>query len=292
MNRNLLRPSYSSEEIRTGAYGTSVCDINDMRNIPSRIWWDYPIFLRNRVIIVVETTMKSSERTKNPCSDSQSNITKKITESSRLEEGCYFISVQQLSEILAHLLRLRNLLLTGSHVMKYHNHTIQSSVKDSSTSTIPCSSSSEIVDKIARRNKELDQECSICMDHCIEVVLPCSHEFCSKCASSWVNVHLHCPLCRIRISRKDAENEQWQLETWSEADVAENVEAVEMKLHTLCSRLENNNKRKSLHHMSFHRLFVDFLNLSCSTHESSSENAEMNVKQSKLTSSKRESSSE
>ena len=50
----------------------------------------------------------------------------------------------------------------------------------------------------------------ISMDGGIEIVSPCSHGYCHKCACHWVRTHKHCPICWDDIS-KEFEDEQWQV---------------------------------------------------------------------------------
>lgn len=100
------------------------------------------------------------------------------------------------------------------------------------------------------------------MDAPSDIVLPCSHKFCAACASHWIREHYHCPLCRRHIPARDAEKEQWQLETWSKDDLADHVQEVETKLHALYSRFSSETCASQRCQMSFHKLYVDFLHLS------------------------------
>lgn len=41
-----------------------------------------------------------------------------------------------------------------------------------------------------------DSECSVCLFERIEVVLPCTHAFCSGCINDWLTREKECPICR------------------------------------------------------------------------------------------------
>lgn len=82
----------------------------------------------------------------------------------------------------------------------------------------------------ARMGLVNDQECMICMDGAQQIVLPCSHGFCSDCAHAWVELHPNCPLCRTAFHKKSFHKEQWLLETLTDADVMHQVRVLEKKL--------------------------------------------------------------
>ena len=42
----------------------------------------------------------------------------------------------------------------------------------------------------------MDNECAICLDQKVEVVLPCGHGFCNDCIVDWVSRDRECPMCR------------------------------------------------------------------------------------------------
>jgi hypothetical protein len=65
---------------------------------------------------------------------------------------------------------------------------------------------------------EGDDECSICMNSTVQVVLPCSHAFCSKCAADWTDSNPTCPCCRQPQEGGSAETQEWQLEDWGEKE--------------------------------------------------------------------------
>ena len=54
------------------------------------------------------------------------------------------------------------------------------------------------------------EECPICLDAVVEVVLPCSHGFCRDCVRSWEGLSSTCPVCRGVTARSEA-GEQWEL---------------------------------------------------------------------------------
>lgn len=60
------------------------------------------------------------------------------------------------------------------------------------------------------------EECSICLDAAVEVVLPCSHSFCAKCANDWRQNNPTCPCCRENLLEASSD---WQLECWSQEDL-------------------------------------------------------------------------
>ena len=43
---------------------------------------------------------------------------------------------------------------------------------------------------------EGDNECAICLNEKCEVVLPCTHAFCSDCIADWITRDKECPMCR------------------------------------------------------------------------------------------------
>lgn len=62
------------------------------------------------------------------------------------------------------------------------------------------------------------EECSICLNALVEVALPCSHSFCSKCAADWRQNSDTCPCCRNNMIEASCE---WQIEDWSQDDLKE-----------------------------------------------------------------------
>jgi hypothetical protein len=68
------------------------------------------------------------------------------------------------------------------------------------------------------------EECSICLDASVEVVLPCTHSFCAKCAKEWRETNPTCPCCRQDLIENAGE--EWQLEDWNEDDLKVQFKAV------------------------------------------------------------------
>jgi len=74
---------------------------------------------------------------------------------------------------------------------------------------------------------DLDNECIICMDSQVEVVLPCTHAFCNDCLSEVLkdaevsSTSAECPYCARNISNEGDGGEVWQLEEWSKDDAAQ-----------------------------------------------------------------------
>jgi hypothetical protein len=60
------------------------------------------------------------------------------------------------------------------------------------------------------------EECSVCLDAAVEVVLPCSHSFCAKCAHDWRQNNPTCPCCRENLLEASSD---WQLECWNQEDL-------------------------------------------------------------------------
>jgi hypothetical protein len=59
-------------------------------------------------------------------------------------------------------------------------------------------------------------DCLVCMDNKVEIVLPCLHSFCQQCYDDWKSVNPTCPFCRVDMT---SSNENWQLETVDETDL-------------------------------------------------------------------------
>lgn len=74
---------------------------------------------------------------------------------------------------------------------------------------------------------DLDNECIICMDSQVQVVLPCTHAFCNECLSEVLkdaevsSTSAECPYCARNISDEGDGGEVWQLEEWSKDDAAQ-----------------------------------------------------------------------
>lgn len=65
---------------------------------------------------------------------------------------------------------------------------------------------------------DLDNECIICMDAAVEVVLPCTHAFCNNCLSEVLKgaelsgAKAECPYCMRDVAAGDGE--AWMLQEW------------------------------------------------------------------------------
>ena len=51
-------------------------------------------------------------------------------------------------------------------------------------------------------NDDDSEECSICMDNKLEVVVNCGHAFCEECHARWCRVSMTCPICRQILPRE------------------------------------------------------------------------------------------
>ena len=45
-------------------------------------------------------------------------------------------------------------------------------------------------------------ECSICLDADSDVVLECTHAFCTKCIQAWQAKENNCPICRSAVLKR------------------------------------------------------------------------------------------
>lgn len=101
-------------------------------------------------------------------------------------------------------------------------------------------------------------ECSICMDSAIDIVLPCLHGYCSACWEDWSSHSSTCPHCRGEV--KDTNTSQvvpteggapglpgsgggddiWQFESWGEADTQKQLAEIEATLRCFVSQLPMN----------------------------------------------------
>lgn len=56
-------------------------------------------------------------------------------------------------------------------------------------------------------------ECCICLDRKPDVILPCTHVFCSTCIEKWNSEHNSCPICNEKFCGTD--------DTWVLSDLPE-----------------------------------------------------------------------
>jgi hypothetical protein len=56
-----------------------------------------------------------------------------------------------------------------------------------------------------------ENECTICMEQQVDVVLNCSHGFCQKCISDWQREHQSCPVCRAQLLVEGVDRDLWVL---------------------------------------------------------------------------------
>jgi len=77
------------------------------------------------------------------------------------------------------------------------------------------------------------EECSICMDSEVQIVLPCVHALCSSCTKAWVETKWTCPICREVFNKTDYEANQWQIGSWCEEDTIEQCRMLGEKLGSL-----------------------------------------------------------
>lgn len=108
-------------------------------------------------------------------------------------------------------------------------------------------------------------ECSICMDAAIDIVLPCLHGYCSACWEDWSTHSNTCPHCRdeVKDSCQSAgqggagaggQQDIWQLENWGEADTETQRAEVEGSLRRFVSLLPMN---FSAEVMTSHRILTN-----------------------------------
>jgi len=73
----------------------------------------------------------------------------------------------------------------------------------------------EMIASISLRNDPLcsfleeiadDKECLICMERQSDIVLSCTHAFCTSCLNMWKSKNLNCPMCRTPLGSED---EDW-----------------------------------------------------------------------------------
>jgi RNA polymerase subunit RPABC4/transcription elongation factor Spt4 len=70
------------------------------------------------------------------------------------------------------------------------------------------------------------EECPVCLDNIVNVVLPCSHSLCSSCADDVKRNHSTCPVCRqeLLLGEAGGYSGEWVLEDWNQSDVQKDFE--------------------------------------------------------------------
>lgn len=64
-------------------------------------------------------------------------------------------------------------------------------------------------------------ECSICMDRKMDVLLPCTHSFCTPCIEQWNENNKSCPICCEELKNTD---ESWVMTDIPGADeISDNI---------------------------------------------------------------------
>jgi hypothetical protein len=92
-----------------------------------------------------------------------------------------------------------------------------------------------------------EEECPICMETGVEIVLPCTHSFCAKCYEDWKSQNPTCPFCRedIVTSLESGGDESWTIEDCDKDmnSVAEELSQTTLRflraLPNLTQRLQN-----------------------------------------------------
>eukprot|EP00667_Euglena_gracilis_P017369 EG_transcript_18277 len=58
------------------------------------------------------------------------------------------------------------------------------------------------------------EDCAICFERLVTVVLPCAHAFCADCLDQWFRTQQNCPLCRAEVAGKTVRavrDNSWEL---------------------------------------------------------------------------------
>lgn len=77
----------------------------------------------------------------------------------------------------------------------------------------------------AGQEQIISEECPICMEHSIDIALPCGHSFCTKCFQDWKSQNPTCPFCRMGIAPLGNLDECWRIEN------PENMNEISRKIH-------------------------------------------------------------
>lgn len=76
-------------------------------------------------------------------------------------------------------------------------------------------------------------ECCICLDRKPDIILPCTHVFCTPCIEKWNSEHKSCPICNAKLSSTE--------DSWVLSDLPQANEINE----TILSELAQLTKQKS-----------------------------------------------
>jgi hypothetical protein len=78
----------------------------------------------------------------------------------------------------------------------------------------------------ASSGQEITEECPVCLDNIVNVVLPCTHSLCSSCAEDVKRNHSTCPVCRqeLLLGEAGGYSGEWVLEDWKQIDVQKDFE--------------------------------------------------------------------
>ncbi|XP_015719483.1 RING finger protein 141 isoform X2 [Coturnix japonica] len=77
----------------------------------------------------------------------------------------------------------------------------QSGTSEEAAESLTSVSSSQASLWMGRIKQPTDEdECCICMDGRVDLILPCAHSFCQKCIDKWSDRHRSCPVCRRQVT--------------------------------------------------------------------------------------------
>lgn len=92
------------------------------------------------------------------------------------------------------------------------------------------------IEMIAENSPEPTAECCICLDRKPEVILPCTHMYCSPCIEQWNMSKKTCPICQEVLTDT---NDSWVISELPEAH--EVNEEICSELMKLSSKLDDKN---------------------------------------------------